>query len=90
VTVADDLTDDEIALLEKHRKAKAKNSRKVTVKGRHEESGADYEFELDGDDAERVISRHGSLFQEQADPETGPARKPGAHPYFKGKQAEAG
>ena len=84
--MADELTDEEQALLEKHRKAKAKSSRKVKVKGRHDESGAEYEFDLDGDDAERVIARHKSLFEEQAegddDGKKPPARK---GPYFKGK-----
>lgn len=84
--MADELSDEELALLDKHRKAKAKSSRKVRVKGRHEDSGADYEFELDGDDAERVISRHKSLFEEpaaDAADSADPAKKPG-HPYFKG------
>ena len=81
--MADDLSDDEIALLQKHRAAKAKSSRKVKVRGKHEDSGADYEFDLDGDDAERVIARHASLFQEQDDDgDKKPAAKKG--PYFKG------
>ena len=84
--MADELTDEEQALLDKHRKAKAKTSRKVKVKGRHDESGSEYEFDLDGDDAERVIARHKSLFEEQAegddDGKKPPARK---GPYFKGK-----
>ena len=83
----EDLTDEERALLEKHRKAKAKTSRKVKVKGRHEDSGAEYEFDLDGDDAERVIARHRSLFEEQqeeaGDEKKAPARK---GPYFGGKK----
>ena len=83
-----ELTDDERELLEKHRKAKAKNTRKVRVKGRHEDSGADYEFDLDGDEAERVIARHKSLFEEAPEGEAPPAKKTGAHPYFKGKAAE--
>ena len=84
--MADELTDEEQALLAKHRKAKAASSRKVKVKGKHDESGAEYEFDLDGDDAERVIARHKSLFEEQAegddDGKKPPARK---GPYFKGK-----
>ena len=87
--MADELSDEELALIEKHRKAKAKSSRKVRVKGRHEDSGADYEFDLDGDEAQRVIDRHRSLFEEQAE-ESAPAKKAsGAHPYFKGKQESA-
>ena len=84
--MADELTDEEQALLAKHRKAKAASSRKVKVKGRHDESGADYEFDLEGDDAERVIARHKSLFEEQAD-EGDDGKKPPARkgPYFKGK-----
>ena len=80
-----ELTDEEQALLAKHRAARAKTSRKVKVKGRHDESGSEYEFDLDGDDAERVIARHKSLFEEQAEGDDGkkpPARK---GPYFKGK-----
>ena len=84
----DELTDEEQALLDKHRKAKAKSSRKVKVKGKHDESGAEYEVDLDGDDAERVIARHKSLFEEQAegddDGKKPPARK---GPYFKGKDS---
>jgi len=83
--MADDLSDDELEVLKKHRAAKAKTSRKVRVKGKHEESGADYEFDLDGDDAERVIHRHRSLFAEPEEGAEPAAKKPG-HPYFKGKQ----
>jgi hypothetical protein len=39
--MADELTAEEQELLEKHRKAKARNSRKVRVKGKHEDSGAE-------------------------------------------------
>ena len=92
--MADELSEEEIALLKKHRAEKAKSSRKVTVKGKHAESGADYEFQLDGDEAERVISRHSSLFAEQ-DPDDGKPKPAGggkssssSHPYFKGKSAE--
>lgn len=87
--MADELSDEERELLEKHRKAKAKSTRKVRVKGKHEDSGAEYEFDLDGDEAERVISRHKSLFEEQPeeDPKTAP-KKPGGHPYFQGKNKE--
>jgi hypothetical protein len=88
--MADELTAEEQELLEKHRKAKARNSRKVRVKGKHEDSGAEYEFDLDGDEAERVIARHRSLFEEEPeDSKAGAAAKaakPGTgHPYFKGK-----
>ena len=84
--MAEELSDEEQALLAKHRKAKAASSRKVKVKGKHDESGAEYEFDLDGDDAERVIARHKSLFEEQAE-ETDDGKKPPARkgPYFKGK-----
>ena len=82
----DELSDEERALLAKHRKAKSASSRKVKVKGKHDESGAEYEFDLEGDDAERVIARHRSLFEEQAegdDDKKPPARK---GPYFGGKK----
>ena len=84
----DELTDEERELLAKHRAERAKSSRKVKVRGKHD-SGAEYEFDLEGDEAERVIARHKSLFEEKAEPEkpeTPPARK---GPYFKGKEATA-
>ena len=86
--MADELTDEEQALLAKHRKAKAASSRKVKVKGKHDESGAEYEFDLEGDDAERVIARHKSLFEEQAE-EDADCKKPPVKrgPYFKGKDS---
>jgi hypothetical protein len=65
--VTDQLTDDERELLEKHRAAKAKHKRTVTVRGKHED--ADYEFTLDGDDADRVIARHSSLWADEAEGE---------------------
>ena len=83
--VDEDLSDEERQLLEKHRKAKAKNSRKVKVRGKHEDSGSEYEFDLEGDDAERVIARHRSLFEEQQE-DASDAKTPAKRgPYFKGK-----
>jgi hypothetical protein len=81
--MADELTDEERELLEKHRAERAKNSRKVTVKGTHKESGAEYSFDLEGDEADRVIARHASLFTED---DTSTAKTPpkGKGPYFKG------
>ena len=90
----DELSKDEQELLAKHRAEKAKHSRKVTVKGKHEDSGAEYSFDLEGDEAERVISRHRSLFEEESDDEGAdkgtkkpPAKSTSAagHPYFKGE-----
>jgi hypothetical protein len=83
--MTDQLTDDERELLEKHRAAKAKRKRTVTVRGKHDD--ADYEFTLDGDDAERVIARHSSLWadsessededeESEDDDDTEPAAKP--------------
>ena len=84
--MAEELSAEEQALLDKHRKEKAKTARKVKVKGKHAESGAEYEFDLDGDEAERVIARHKSLFTEEKEEagEKKPAGKAG-HPYFRGK-----
>ena len=85
--MADELSDEEQALLAKHRKAKAASSRRVKVKGKHDDSGAEYEFDLEGDEAERVIARHRSLFEEQE--ESDDAKKPPAGrkgPYFGGKK----
>lgn len=82
--MAEDLTEDEQEALRKHRAARAKSSRKVTVRGKHEDSGAEYSFDLEGDEAERVIARHRSLFEDSdSDGETKPPAKRG--PYFKGK-----
>lgn len=87
--MAEELSAEERELLEKHRKEKAKRSRKVTVKGKHEDSGAEYSFDLEGDEAERVIARHRSLFEEESkDDKAKPDTKgtgSGSHPYFKGK-----
>ena len=85
--MSEELSKDEQELLAKHRAEKAKRSRRVTVKGRHEDSGAEYSFDLDGDEAERVIARHRSLFEEQQDDgeKKAPAKKESSHPYFKGK-----
>ena len=95
--MADELSEEEVALLKKHRAEKAKSGRKVTVKGKHTESGADYEFTLEGDEADRVVARHSSLFEEADDDSEsssagGSRRKPaadgktGTHPYFKGNK----
>lgn len=88
--MAEELSKDEQELLAKHRAEKAKRSRKVTVKGKHEDSGAEYSFELDGDEAERVIARHKSLFEEQSeDDKSGKDTKGSSSrsgPYFKGNK----
>jgi hypothetical protein len=81
--MADDLTDDELEVLRKHRAAKAKSARKVKVRGKDDESGAEYEFDLEGDEAERVISRHSSLFEDREDSSAAKA-PPKKGPYFKG------
>lgn len=68
--MADELDEEERELLAKHRakKAKARPGRKVTVRGKHD-SGAEYSFDLDGDEAERVISRHRALWADDDPPE---------------------
>ena len=86
--MADELTADEQELLEKHRKAKARSSRKVKVRGKHEDSGAEYEFDLEGDEADRVIARHKSLFEEQQEDDSKAPAKKAVSPYFSGKKAE--
>lgn len=92
---AEELTAEEEALLKKHRAERAKSSRKVVVKGKHAESGSDYEFTLDGDEAERVVSRHRSLFEEDAGDQgtdagtkKPPAKSSGTSHYFTGKKPE--
>jgi hypothetical protein len=79
--MADELTDEERELLDKHRAERARGARKVTVKGAHKESGAEYSFDLEGDEAERVIARHSSLF---ADEDESKAKPPPRKPYFQG------
>jgi hypothetical protein len=68
--MAEELDDEERELLAKHRakKAKQRPGRKVTVRGKHD-SGAEYSFDLDGDEAERVISRHRALWADEDGPE---------------------
>jgi len=80
--MADDLTDDERELLEQHRAAKRK-PRNVKVRGRHED--AEYEFDLDGDEADKVIARHRSLWADD-EPDTDDKPKGGA----KGKPDDDG
>jgi hypothetical protein len=89
--MADDneLSDEEKQLLAKHRAEKARSGRKVKVRGKHDESGAEYEFDLEGDDAERVIARHRALFEEQQDNgDNGDkgGKSGGSGPYFRGKK----
>lgn len=78
----EELTDEEKALLEKHRASK-RTPRKVTVRGKADD-GTEYSFDLEGDEAEHVVSRHKSLFT-PADPgtadTTGGDKKPGGK-YF--------
>lgn len=76
--MADDLTDEEREILKAHR-AKNKPVRKVRVYGK-DDKGAEYEFELDGDEADGVIKRHAHLWKsdDPADGQAGPADdKPG-------------
>lgn len=67
--MADDLTPDERELLEKHRAEKAKTARKVKIRGRDDKSGTDYEFDIEGDEADRVVARHAHLWAEEEKPE---------------------
>jgi len=84
--MADDLTDEEKDLLEKHRASK-RTPRKVTVRGKGDD-GSEYSFDLEGDEAERVVQRHKGLFTDPADPGTADAGdgkgKPGGGKYFGG------
>ena len=59
-----DLTDEEQQLLDAHR-AKNRKARKVKIFGEHD--GSKYEFEVEGDEAEAVISRHAGLFAKPDD-----------------------
>lgn len=81
----DDLTDEEREIIRKRRAANAR--RKVTIRGKHAASGSEYEFDIHGEDAERVIRRHASLFAEDdADGKDGKdTQKKG---YFKGAQKQ--
>jgi hypothetical protein len=55
----DGLSDDDLAAELERRQNKP--ARKVRVKGRGDD-GSEYEFELEGDEAARVIARHSGLF----------------------------
>jgi hypothetical protein len=86
--MADELTDEEKDLLARHRAEKAKDSRKVRVRGKHE-SGADYEFDLDGEEAETVIARHSGLWaKDGAAADEKPAK--GSKPAYFGGKGRAG
>lgn len=89
----EEYSDEERALVEKHRAARKRTGRKVKVRGRDEQSGAEYEFDLEGDEAERVVSRHRHLFAEE-EAEAGSASedsgKAGKTPYFRAKKASQG
>jgi hypothetical protein len=58
----DTLTDDERELLAAHRRTKT--DRTVTVTGHDDKTGSDYEFTVYGDEAERIIARHRTLWEE--------------------------
>lgn len=65
--MADDLklTDDERAAILEARE-KNKTPRKVTIRAKDETSGAEYSFDLEGEEAETVIERHKGLFTRPA------------------------
>jgi hypothetical protein len=69
-----DYTDEELELIEQHRAAKRK-PKSVRVRAKHD-SGAEYEFDLDGDEADKVINRHRGLWSDDEDADDEPA-KPG-------------
>lgn len=67
--MADDFTltaEEKAAILEA--REKSKKPRKVTVHAR-DEAGTEYSFDLEGDEAETVVSRHAALFTKPADPD---------------------
>jgi hypothetical protein len=80
----DQLTDEEREHLAKFRAERSKSSRKVTVRGKHA-SGADYEFDVDGPDAERIIARHSDLWAEPEGDGKPPAKRSAAP--FGGKRS---
>ena len=64
--MADKLSDEELELIERHRAEKAaKAGRTVRVRGKHGDS--EYEFDLDGDEAEKVRARHSALWADDDD-----------------------
>lgn len=64
-----DLTDEERELLAAHRRNKT--DRIVTVRAHDEATGSDYEFTLYGEEAERIIIRHRTLWEDPDDTSTG-------------------
>ena len=64
--MADDLSPEERKLID-DRRAAARPARKVRVKGKGDD-GSEYEFDLEGEEADRVIQRHKGLFAAPADP----------------------
>lgn len=76
-----DYSEEELELIREHRAKKARQAgRKVRVRGRHDDSGAEYEFDLEGDEAERVISRHRGLFAEEDEDDGDGADDAETHP----------
>lgn len=58
--MADELTAEEKEHLEKFRASK-RTPRKVTVRGKGDD-GSEYSFELEGEEADRVVGRHSKLW----------------------------
>lgn len=67
--MAEDYTEAERKLIEDHR-AKNAPARRVTVKGRGDD-GTEYSFDLEGEEAARVIDRHKGLFSAPAPDDSG-------------------
>jgi hypothetical protein len=65
--VPDDLTDEERELLAQHR-ASRRPARTVKIRGKLD-SGAEYEFDADPDESERIIARSPELRAQDDDPE---------------------
>jgi hypothetical protein len=72
--MSDDLTDEERDLLAAHRE-KNRKPRRVRIFGEHD--GSKYEFEVEGEEADRVIARHKALFADEPAPEDGKDKAPG-------------
>jgi hypothetical protein len=64
IMASDDLSDEERELIAQHRAAR--KTRQVKVRGKLK-SGADYEFDAEPDEAERLIRRHPELAESDDD-----------------------
>lgn len=88
------INDDEWQAILAHRKA-TRPARKGFLRGKDEESGADFEIELTPEEADKLIGRHAKLFSDDkgsgAGGDSGKDDKPAAlKDYFRGGKRSTG